>query len=317
MTAPWLLSLGSINADFQARVDAAPGSAETLSAHDFVRLSGGKAANRAYLARRLGHPARLLGRVGNDELANQALDPLRRAGVDLAAVSTALDCATAVSMIAVGPDGKKAIVLAGNANDRWTEGAAAALADDLAAASPGSVLAADCEIPAAVVARAAQAACQRRLRLVIDPSFPDRADRAVLAMATALAPNADEAAALTGIPARDAAGAAAAADALAALGPPLVCVKLADGGCLAAHGGQRTIIPPLPVDVVDSTGAGDAFTGALAVALLEGQPPLQAAAFATAAAHHAVTGYGSQPSYPARPQIEALMPALLSRAYPL
>jgi ribokinase len=105
-------------------------------------------------------------------------------------------------------------------------------------------------------------------------------------------------------------GAAAAAAALAGSGATLAYVKLGDGGCVGVLAGRVVHVPPTPVQVVDSTGAGDAFTGALGVALLEGQSPEQAMLFATAASHCAVTGYGSQEAYPTRTAIEALIPRL-------
>ncbi len=146
-------------------------------ATDFVRLSGGKAANRAFLARRLGHPAWLLARVGGDDLREQVLGPLRDAGVDPSGVSTADGIATAVSMIAVMPDGKKTIVLAANANDAWDDTQAAAVAARIAEAPPGSVLTTDCEVPQHVVAPHAPwpPRAARGLAIVIDPSPAERA----------------------------------------------------------------------------------------------------------------------------------------------
>ncbi len=316
MSEPVLLSLGSINADFQMQLDRPLGSAETLPAHRFTRLSGGKAANRAFLARRLGVPAWLLGRVGDDDLREQALGILGERGVDLAGVSTAPGCATAFSVIAVPHDGKKGILLAGNANDSWDDAAVQSAADRVAAAPAGSVLSVDYEVPAGVVRRAAEAARARGVALVVDPSWPDRVEREVLAGALAVAPNAEEAEALVGVKAADPASAAEAARRLAALGPRLAFVKLEDGGCvLAEAGGAVTHIPPVEVPVVDTTGAGDAFTGALAVALLERKPARDAALFAVAASHAAVSAWGSQPAYPDRARIEALLPALARGAH--
>lgn len=311
---PVVLSLGSVNADFQMRVGRPLGSGETLPARDFTRLSGGKAANRAFLARRLGLAAWLLGRVGEDELAEQALAPLRAAGVDLVGVSTATGCPTAFSVIAVPPDGKKSILLAGNANDAWDEAAVNAVIARIAAAPARSVLAVDYEVPAPVIRRAAEAARTRGIPLVIDPSWPDRLDREVLAHALAVAPNAAEAEALTDARITDPESAARAARHLGGLGARLALVKLKDGGCVLWADGGAIHIPPVEVAVVDSTGAGDAFTGALAVALLEGQAPRDAALFATAASHQAVTAWGSQPAYPTRARIEALLPRLARTA---
>ncbi len=309
-SVPVLLSLGSLNADFQLRTPRPLQAGETLLGTDFVRLGGGKAANRAFLAHRLGHPAHLLARVGDDELREQAVAPLRRAGLTLEHVTTARGTATAVSVIAVPPDGKKSILLASNANDAWDEAAIADALGAIAAAPSGSILTADCEITPGAVTRIVAAARARGLRVLLDPAPPDRAERTLLSGCHALSPDAREAAAITGIETDDPDGATRAATALARLGIPLVCVKLGDGGCVAASDRCIIHVPPTPMEVVDSTGAGDAFSGALGVALLEGQPLEQAVLFATAASHCAVTAYGSQEAYPTRSAIETLIPRL-------
>lgn len=316
MTRSRVISLGSINADFQSRTTEALQDGKTLYASGFVRLSGGKAANRALLATRLRHPATLLGRVGDDDLRHQALGGLAQAGVTLTRVGTARGVGTAVSMITVPPSGKKTIVLANNANDAWDDTSLDALADAINEAERGSVLVTDYEVPAVAVERAVTFANRQRLRVVIDPSFAERVDKNVLGMAFAIAPNAKEAGDLTGLEIEDSVPAAAeAAKRLTALGIPLICIKLPSGGCVAVHNGACTVIPAQPVKAVDSTGAGDAFTGALAVAILEGKPPVEAACFATAAAQLAVQGYGSQESYPDRLKLDAILPSLLNRAH--
>jgi ribokinase len=312
--SPRLLSLGSINADFQMRVDRAAAGAETVAATLFTRLGGGKAANRALLARRLGVPATLIGCVGNDDFREQALAPLRAVGVDLAGVSTVDRCSTGAAFISVSADGKKQIVLAANANEAWDEDTIRNALMTIGSAPAGSILVVDYEVSAPVVRRVADAARARAIPLIVDPSWPDHAEREVLAQALAVAPNADEARTLTGVDVRDATSAGEAALRLGELGVPLAFVKLADGGCVYAERGRLTSISPLPVDVVDTTGAGDAFTGALAVALMEGRASRDAAVFATAASHVAVRDWGSQPSYRGRGEVEALVPQLSANA---
>ena len=306
MKRPAILSLGSVNADFQVRTGDAPPDAELQLAHDFVRLSGGKAANVAFMARRLGVAAQLIARVGDDDLADQALGGLAAAGVDLSGVSAAPDTATGVAMIAVPDDGDKHIVLAANANQAWRGADAARARTIVEEAAAGSVLVVDCEVPAFVVEAAVEAAVRRGVRVVIDPSPPQRLSPKALAMATAITPNAEEAGVLAGLAIDGPQGAAKAAVRLTARGPGVACIKLADGGAVVAHEGRLSLVPPAPVEVVDKTGAGDAFTGAFACALLEGQPALEAAVLATAAASLAVTAYGSQPAYAPRGRIEQL-----------
>lgn len=306
---PAILSLGSINADFQVRIDVPLESGMTLMGRDFVRLSGGKAANVAFLARQLGRDAILLGRVGQDELAEQALAPLRQAGVDLRHVTRSAG-STAVSMIAVPPDGKKSIVLAGNANDRWDDAAAEAMMAVFARAHEESVLVVDSEISAEVVTKALRLAAERGIRTVLDPSPPERVERAAMQWVHAMTPNASEAGRLTDMEVSDAGSAMRAAECMLGWGVRIACVKLSDGGCVAAWKGGRVHIPSLDVDSVDATGAGDAFTAAFAVSLLEGGDPVRAACYGVAASGCAVMAYGSQPSYPSRAEIEARLPAL-------
>lgn len=309
-----ILALGSINADFQMRLDRPLESATTLLAHDLQRLGGGKAANVAYLARRLGHGARLFGRVGRDDLAEQALSPLRAAGVELADVSHTAASPTGVAMVVIPPSGKKHIVVATNANDAWDDWAVVALCRHIEEAPAASVLAVNCEVPAAVVKAAVACAKGRGLRVVLDPSFPERVDAELLAKVDAVTPNESEARSLKAVSGASGDTPLDLARGLLDRGPGLVCIKLDDGGCLLAQAQGHLHIPAPKVDVVDTTGAGDAFTGALAVALLEGQDAEAAARFAVVVSTLAVTAYGAQPSYPTRDAVGAFLRQTPARA---
>jgi ribokinase len=303
-----IVSLGSINADFQVRVDEPPGG-ETLIAHDFCPLGGGKAANIAYLARQLNHEAWLIGRVGDDTLSEQALRSLRSAHVDISGVSRALGYPTAVAMIFVPPSGKKHVVVANNANDAWTEEAMEAACARIGKAPLGSILVVDCEVPAMLVKKALLAAGRRGdLRRVLDPSFAARVDAEMLRYIEVITPNESEARALQPLSGSKSDDLIDIARGLVAQGPDIVCIKLEEGGCLQVGAPRHEYIPvPTKVHVVDTTGAGDAFTGAFAVALLEGLSPKDAARFAVAASSLAVTAYGAQPAYPRRDTLEAWM----------
>lgn len=309
-----LLSLGSINADFQVRVDEPAGSRETQLAHDLCRLSGGKASNTAFLGARFGHRSLLLGRVGDDELAEQALAPLRQAGVEVDHVGRAAGQSTGVSMIMVPPDAKKNIVLATNANDCWDEAAIDAMIAVIDGCETPACLVLDYEVPARVVNKALEAATRKDIPAVLDPSFPDRVDEELLPKLHAITPNVSEAEGLVGHSLGSMDKLADAARQLQRDGPALVCIKLGDGGCVLATTELTLHIPPSEVEPVDTTGAGDAFTGVFAVALLEGLEPPEAAAWGVAAANLAVTGYGSQPAYPDRQQVVELARTLLDKA---
>lgn len=298
-----ILCLGGLAADFQIRTEAVPSSAAAVAGREFRRLGGGRGANVALCARRLGHAVRLFGRVGDDDLAEQTLAPLQAAGIELAGVRRAGH--TSVAMIMVPPDGRKVSAATAEANLEFDQHDIQVLESAIAAAVPGSVLVVDHEVSPRAASRAIAAAHERGLRVVVDPSYPHAVHKADLRRATALTPNVGEALALTGIKGRDPVALADAAHALARLGVPLVCIKLDDGGCLLLHLKSAWHQRPAPVEVVDTTGAGDAFTAAFAVALLEERPPLDAVAFAVAAAELSVGVYGAQPSYPSRERLDA------------
>lgn len=311
------MSLGSVNADFQMRVDRRPDLSETLLAHDFLQASGGKAANVVYLARKLGVAALLIAHVGDDALAEQALQPLRDIGVDLRQVHAVAGKTTGVSMISVPPDGKKGIILAANANNDWSEedivGVSAAIAD----APIGSVLVVDYEVSPFIVQHAIATASQRGIPVILDPSPADRIDPKVLPQVSYIVPDAGEAKKLTGMAIDSVDQAVEAAHHLLNQGVKNACVKLKDGGCVLVNREMQFHVPSIPVEVVDTTGAGDAFAGALAVAVLEGRSLQDAACFATAASHAAVMKYGSQPAYPTRSELDSLFAQLSPQAHVL
>jgi len=312
-----IISLGSVNADFQVRVDRRPDLNETLMAQDFMKLSGGKAANVAYLARNLGVTASLVAQVGDDDLAEQALEPLRAMQVDLCRVHIVTGKSTGVSMITVPPDGKKGIILAGNANDEWTEGDRPRVTSAITEAPPGSVLVVDYEIAPFIVEGAIATANQHHIPVILDPSPADRVDPSLFPHIDYIVPDAGEAQTLTGMATDSVEQSIQAARQLQSQGVKNVCIKLKDGGCVLVNQAMTLHVPSTPVEVVDATGAGDAFTGALAVAVLEGRPLKEAACFATAASHLAVTQYGSQPAYPTRSQLLPLFEELSHHAHVL
>jgi ribokinase len=312
-----VISLGSVNADFQVRVDRRPDLSETLMARDFVQLSGGKAANVAYLACKLGAAASLIAHVGDDGLAEQALQPLRDMQVDLRHVHAVAGKPTGVSMITVPPDGKKGIILADNANSEWSENDISEVEAAIANAPSDSVLVVDYEVAPFIVEHAIATAHQRGIPVILDPSPADRVDPTLLPQVAYIVPDAGEAKKLTKMAIDSVDQAIEAARYLRSQGVKNAFIKLEDGGCVLVNQDMTLHVPPIPVEVVDATGAGDAFTGALAVAVLEGRPLQDAACFATAASHAAVTQYGSQPAYPTRSQLDPLFEKLTHHAHVL
>lgn len=308
---PTIISLGSINADFQVRAERWAEAGHDLLATDFKRFGGGKGANVAYAAHRLGAPVMLIGHVGDDDLAEQALGSLRRLGIDLQRISSVAGTATGFVTVVVTPDGKKTMIAAHNANDVWTEKEAENAAAAVAQAAAGSILVVDCAIAIDPVERAAHAAVDRKIPVILDPSPVERVPDRLFPLADFVTPNSVEAQQLTGIAVRSVADALRAGRVLIARGARVALMKMAQGGCVVVTAGSAVAIRSTPVRVVDTTGAGDVFAGALAVALLEGRSLPDAVRFAVAAASLSVTRYGAQASYPDRAEVEktvALLP---------
>jgi ribokinase len=301
------ISVGSINADFQFEVSQDLSKGGTLSAEGFVQRAGGKGANRAYFARRLDLQATLIGCVGDDHFAEQALAPLRQAGTDLKAVTVRPGAATGVSMIAVPVSGAKTILLAANANQDWDRAALGALSSAIEQAPDKSVLALDFEISRAAVEIALEAAASRAFRVIADGSFGENVRPDDLARLYAIAPNVDEAAAIAQMHIHSDADAERAARKISDGGTTIVSIKLSDGGCLLVHDGQVQRIAAPVAEVVDKTGAGDAFTAALAVALMENRSASEAATWGVAASTLAVAAKGSQEAYPLRLDLEHMV----------
>ncbi|NJC71206.1 ribokinase [Planosporangium thailandense] len=301
-----VLAVGSINADFEMRVPQPPRPGRTHLGTDLLRTSGGKAANVAVLAARLGVHARLFGCVGDDDLAGQALAGPRAASVDVTGVQVAAG-PTALSTIVVPPDGDKIIVLVPGANDAPAEPGAARLVAAVRETGAPRVLVADLEVAAGWIRPALAAARQAGVPTVLDPSPADRLTDDLLPLVDHVTPNADEAGQLTGVAVRSADDAAVAAARLRERGVGAAYVRMSHGGCVVADAtGTRVVTAPDDIPVVDATGAGDAFTGALGVAVLHGLPPPAAAMIAVAASSCAVGGYGSQESYPTRAALAAM-----------
>lgn len=303
MSKGLIICLGSINKDIQVRTDRWPASGEDIQARDLLTLSGGKAANRAYCVCKLGGPALLLARTGADAEAEEVLRPLRDIGVQLAHVKQLAGQRTGHALIGVGPGGEKTTLAAANANQAWEPEGPEQIARVIAQAPKGSVLTLDLQIPAPVAWRALEAARQANFRIILDPSPASQLKAAYYPFADFLTPNLSEAQAMTGLRINSPADAFRAGEAMLARGAGHALVKLGAEGYVLVSPDQRTYIPAPRVRVVDTTGAGDAFAGALAFALWEGQDQIRAFGFAIAASSLAVETYGAQPAYPDRERL--------------
>jgi ribokinase len=274
--------VGSVNLDFVATAASLPAPGETVTGATLARHPGGKGANQALSAARLGASVRMIARVGKDALAEEALALLAAEGVDLAACAADPAAATGVALIAVDAKGENQIVVAPGAN-------AAFRPDHLTGAIDGALIC-QLEIPIETVVRAVGLAtgfvCLNLAPAADVPvSLLTRADLIVV--------NETEAA-FYGPSLHDGGG--------------LVAITLgARGATLFKAGEQVAVALPPKVTAVDATGAGDSFVGALVVALIEGQEPHAALAFACAAGALTATRPGAQPSLPRRVEVDALL----------
>ena len=301
-----VFAAGTVNADFVFGVPEPPAWGQSLVARRLLRTSGGRAANVAVMACRLGADARLFGCVGDDELARQALAGPCAAGVDVAAVRR-VPAETGVVAILVA-EGAKTMVLAPGANEAFSEADGERLAVDLRGAGAGSVLVVDNEISCAGLVPALEMARTCGRPTVLDPTRPQRITDLLLRLADHVTPNADEAARMTGIEVTSAADAERAARRLRERGARHAHVRLPRGGCVSIGPDDRPLAVAAPTDltIVDTTGAGDAFAGTLAAAIMAGRPIVEAVRLAVAAAAYAVTRFGAQESYPDAAALEEL-----------
>lgn len=274
-----IVVLGSANADLVVCVDRRPGPGETVLGSDTTVLPGGKGANTAVAAARLGARVALLGAVGPDAYGKLLLDSMRAAGVDVSLVRCD-ERGTGIAYITVTPDGENSIVVSPGANAELTT-ADVTLAD-------ARVLVASLEVPVPVVEHAIGLAAANGVRTILNLSPVTRL--ANLYAVDTLVVNEHEAAQLLDGPADP--------SRLLELGPSSAVLTLgARGAVVVSEAGLREVPAP-KVDAVDTTGAGDAFTGALAVGLASGRDLVAAAELAVRVAAVSVTRRGAQPSYP-------------------
>ncbi|MFN3913044.1 ribokinase [Hyphomonas sp.] len=274
--------VGSVNLDLVASGAPLPHPGETVTGARLARYPGGKGANQALAAARLGQKVRLIAAVGHDDMAEEALKLLRAGGVDLSATCTVNGETTGVALIAVSPDGENLIVVCPGANNALRP----VDVEDEAIGHLMGVL----EVPVPVLLAAARKATGF-VALNLAPALP--VPDALLAEADLLVVNETEAAYYG-----------------AALHAPgrLVAISLgSDGAELWKDGLRIASARPPEVRVVDTVGAGDTFFAALTTALIEGQSEAEALAFAVAAGAAACTKPGAQPSLPTRAEVDALL----------
>jgi ribokinase len=296
--------VGSANLDYVLAVERRPGPGETVAGATLSTHGGGKGANQAVAAARLGAPVRMLGMVGNDAAGSSLLESLARAGVETSLIATTDKAATGAAFITLTPDGENSIVVASGANHQVTDGQVEQAADAIRAAD---ALLLQLELPMEAVARAAALAADAPTTVVLNLAPPAELPRGLLEQVDVLVTNEHEAAALLDRAPPDSPQAAtAAARALLERGPRAAVVTLGGAGAVLATGDTDHAVPAVKVDVVDTTGAGDAFVGALGARLVAGDSLEVAVAYAVTVGAAAVRRQGAQGSFPTPDEVEAL-----------
>jgi len=299
-----VLVVGSSNTDMVARAERIPAPGETVLGGGFVRTAGGKGANQAVAAARLGADVDFVARVGQDVFGEAAVNDIAATGVNTEYVFRDCEAPSGVALIFVDARGQNSIIVAPGANARLSP-------DDVESARPAferaDVVVLQFETPLETAGRAIDLAKELGRRIVLNPAPVPSLPAGFLSGIDVLTPNEVEAAMLLGWPLDESFDGVKAARALLNLGVGAAVVTLGPKGAVAAFGGQTYLIPPIRVSPIDTTAAGDCFTGALAVALAEGRDLAEACQFATFAAALSVTRFGAQASLPTRAEVERFM----------
>ncbi len=295
--------VGSINRDFVLKVERRPEPGETVTDADLSLHDGGKGANQAAAAALLGGAVTFLGRVGDDALGEPLVRALAQRGVDTSRLETVADASTGAAFISVTPDGQNEITVAPGANRALFPPDVDAVADAIGEAE---ALVAQMEIPLGTVERAVEVAASGGTRVILNLAPPREISKTLLEKLDPLVVNEHEAAFLLGERVEGVDGALAAARKLLGLGPRSAVVTLGAAGAVFADGDSASHVPAPEVEVVDTTGAGDAFVGALAVKLARGASLREAVAWAARAGAAAVTRAGAQGALPTSGEVEAL-----------
>lgn len=295
--------VGSANLDFTIQVDRVPRPGETILGRDFLASLGGKGANQAVAARRSGAEVTFVGKVGRDEHGAHIRKNLEGAGIDVTGLIVDASCHTGVAFILVDPAGGNQIVVASGCNFRLTpeelEGR-----DDLLT---GAILLLQLETPLDTVLCALRRGKQKGMRTILNPAPATALPLEHFPLIDFLTPNEAEASGLTGVSVQGLGAAEEAGVRLQDMGCGDVIITLGAQGCLWVGKDGVQHFPGFSVRTIDSTAAGDAFNGALAVALSEGKAMEDAIPFANAAGALATTHRGAQESLPDRAAIDTLL----------
>jgi len=294
-----VLVVGSINMDMVVRVSHTPLPGETVLGGDFETFPGGKGANQAVAAARMGAEVTMVGRVGNDDFGNTLIQGLVEDDIKTTHVIKDAETPSGVAMIAVAADGENIIVVASGANHKVSVEDVNRARDLMREAD---ILLIQLECPLEVVAAAVELADAYDLPVVVNPAPAQKLSKALLSQVDYLTPNEGELSTLTGETNID-----KSIQIIRKWGVKHLVVTLGHNGTRVVSADMDQHLPAYSVTAVDTTAAGDAFNGALAVALAEGKPLLDAVKLGMAAGALSVTKRGAQPSLPTREAVESFL----------
>ncbi len=296
--------LGSINVDLVARSRTIPRPGETVLGGDFQTIPGGKGANQAVAASRLGAYVTMVGRVGSDPFADFLVSNLVKNGVATPYLIKDGEAPSGVALIMVDELGQNSILVASGANSRLTPADVDAVEKAVVSAD---VLLLQLETPLVTVLRAASLAKEHGIKVILNPAPAYPLPDDIFPLIDTLIPNETEAYMLTGQSLDTPSGIENAARSLLQMGVKTVIITLGKRGALLARQDDLRYFPPFEVTPVDTTAAGDAFVGSFAVALAEGKPLDEAVRWGNAAGALATTRMGAQPSLPDRSEVLRLI----------
>ena len=301
---PLIVVLGGINMDLVASTERVPAPGETVFGRSFHTAPGGKGANQAVAAARLGADVRMVGRVGQDEFGPSLIAGMEKEGIDVSGVAVDPDNPSGIAMIILDDDKQNYIIATYGANlasdDRQVSAVETAL-------DGADALLLQLETPLEVAIESARIARRRGVRVVWDPAPALDMGREAYALCDVLTPNQVEAEFLTGVRVTDTDSARLAARALADAGVSSPVITLGEEGAFYIADGEEGFAPPFEVNIVDTVAAGDAFSAGLAVALAEGGSLPEAVRYGCAAGGLAVSRTGAQEAMPYRHEVDALL----------
>ena len=301
---PKIVVVGSSNMDLVVKSPRIPAVGETILGEDFIMTPGGKGANQAVAAAKLGAEVYFVAKLGDDIFSEQSLANFTKEAVNTEYVTRTREAPSGVALITVDRAGDNVIVVAPGANRKLSP--ADVEKAQSAIASSGAVVA-QLEVPLETVEYAARLANGAGVPFILDPAPAQQLGPELLEMVDVLTPNETEAQILTGIEVTDEDSARKAAGNLLERGVKAVILTMGSTGFLLASSDVSEFVPAIRVDAVDATAAGDAFTGSLAVGLARGKTLADAAFFANHVAALSVTKMGAQSSMPTAEEVESFV----------